>query len=110
MYDPHQANASCETLFLSLFSFDLNNSNCRNLAKPVSISVKEDDICFIYDCPATHPVKLPEINLFLIIENYSGGAHVFADGTDVSIKLLFKHKTRSRNVFGCANSYISDTL
>ena len=33
------------------------------------------------DCPESHPVKIPEIQLFFRIVPYSGGKHVFADGT-----------------------------
>ena len=35
------------------------------------------------ECPGTHPVKLPEIQLFFRIVPYVGGKHVFSDGTDV---------------------------
>jgi hypothetical protein len=34
------------------------------------------------DCPASHPVKIPEIQLFFRIVPYEGGTHVFADGTN----------------------------
>ena len=44
----------------------------------------EEFTCFHWPCPASHPVKIPEINLFLEIYDYEGGAHTFADGTDVS--------------------------
>jgi len=60
-----------------------------NLEHPTNDHVaynKECDdeyICFEYDCPASHPIKIPEINLFLVINNYEGGAHVFSDGTDM---------------------------
>ena len=40
--------------------------------------------CFDFDCPASHPVKLPEIHLYVRVLEYEGGPHVFADGTDVS--------------------------
>ena len=40
--------------------------------------------CFDFDCPASHPVKLPEIHLYVRILGYEGGAHMFADGSDVS--------------------------
>ena len=40
--------------------------------------------CFDGDCPASHPVKLPELHLYVRALEYEGGAHVFADGTDVS--------------------------
>ena len=32
-------------------------------------------------CPASHPVRLPQVQLFTRIENYSGGIHMFSDGT-----------------------------
>ena len=32
-------------------------------------------------CPDTHPVKIPQIRIFTRIEPYSGGIHVFSDGT-----------------------------
>jgi len=34
------------------------------------------------ECPSSHPVKLPEIQLFFRIMPYSGGKHIFSDGTD----------------------------
>ena len=40
--------------------------------------------CFDFDCPASHPVKMPEIHLYTRVVNYEGGAHVFANDTDVS--------------------------
>jgi len=33
------------------------------------------------DCPASHPVKIPEIQLFFRIAPYDGGHHEFSDGT-----------------------------
>jgi len=42
----------------------------------------EHNECFDFDCPASHPVKLPEIHLYVRILGYEGGAHMFADGTD----------------------------
>ena len=44
----------------------------------------EHNECFDFDCPASHPVKLPEIHLYVRVLGYEGGAHMFADGTDVS--------------------------
>ena len=57
----------------------------------------DEYLCFMYNCPASHPVKLPEINLFLEIKGgvYEGGAHTFADGTAVSNSLfLLKSKIK----------------
>jgi len=44
---------------------------------------KEHDDCFDLDCPSTHPVRMPEIHLYARVLGYEGGAHVFADGSDV---------------------------
>ena len=44
----------------------------------------EHNECFDFDCPASHPVKLPEIHLYVRVLGYEGGAHMFADGSDVS--------------------------
>jgi len=39
--------------------------------------------CYDFDCPKTHPVKIPEIHLYVRILDYEGGAHVFSNDTDV---------------------------
>eukprot|EP00090_Calanus_glacialis_P021682 TRINITY_DN33458_c0_g1_i1.p1 TRINITY_DN33458_c0_g1~~TRINITY_DN33458_c0_g1_i1.p1 ORF type:complete len:428 (+),score=79.42 TRINITY_DN33458_c0_g1_i1:15-1298(+) len=39
--------------------------------------------CFDFDCPASHPVKFPEVHLYVRVLNYEGGAHVFSDGSDI---------------------------
>ena len=44
----------------------------------------EHSECFDFDCPASHPVKMPELHLFVRVLDYEGGAHVFGDGTTVS--------------------------
>ena len=35
------------------------------------------------ECPSSHPVKIPEIQFFFRIAPYSGGQHIFSDGTSV---------------------------
>ena len=45
----------------------------------------EHNECFDFACPASHPVKMPEIHLYVRVLGYEGGAHVFSDGSDVSI-------------------------
>ena len=35
------------------------------------------------DCPASHPIKLPEIHLYFRILGYDGGQHTFSDGSDI---------------------------
>lgn len=39
--------------------------------------------CFDFDCPITHPVRIPEIHLYVRILGYEGGAHMFSNETDV---------------------------
>ena len=43
----------------------------------------EHNECFDFDCPASHPVKMAEIHLYVRILGYEGGAHMFSDGSDV---------------------------
>ena len=43
----------------------------------------EHNECFDFDCPASHPVKMPEIHLYVRVLDYEGGAHMFSDGSDV---------------------------
>ena len=47
--------------------------------------------CFDFDCPESHPVRMPEIHLYVRVLNYEGGAHVFSNDTDVSPQLDFLH-------------------
>ena len=44
----------------------------------------EHNECFDFSCPASHPVKMPEIHLYVRVLDYEGGAHMFSDGSDVS--------------------------
>ena len=64
------------------------NTEARNGAKHVvyadECDGREHNECFDFDCPRSHPVKLPEIHLYVRVLEYEGGAHMFADGTDVS--------------------------
>lgn len=53
----------------------------------------EHNECFDFDCPSSHPIKMPELHLYVRVQGYEGGAHMFADGSDVRILLLrFLHK------------------
>ena len=45
--------------------------------------------CFHLDCPSSHPIKMPEIDLYVRVLGYEGGAHVFSDGSEVSSKTSF---------------------
>ncbi len=40
-----------------------------------------EDGRFDGDCPASHPVRIPQIQLYTRISNYDGGRHEFSDGT-----------------------------
>ena len=70
----------------------VNTEAPRNGAKHVvyadECDGREHNECFDFDCPRSHPVKLPEIHLYVRVLEYEGGAHMFADGTDVSGDLL----------------------
>jgi len=44
---------------------------------------EEHNECFEFDCPASHPVKFPEVHLYVRVLEYEGGAHVFSDGSDI---------------------------
>jgi len=33
------------------------------------------------DCPASHPVRVPEVQFYFRVNDYPGGHHVFSDGT-----------------------------
>ena len=50
------------------------------------------------DCPATHPVKLPELHLYFRILDYPGGQHVFSDGTDIYHADCTRVRHRARGV------------
>ena len=39
--------------------------------------------CYDFDCPESHPVRMPEIHLYVRVLDYEGGAHVFSNDTDV---------------------------
>jgi len=43
----------------------------------------ETNECFDFACPASHPVRLPEVHLYVRILGYEGGAHVFSNDTDI---------------------------
>ena len=58
---------------------------------------KEHDDCFDLDCPSTHPVRMPEIHLYARVLGYEGGAHVFADGSDVSLVFYFQYSNQTVN-------------
>jgi len=43
----------------------------------------EHNECFEFSCPASHPVKMPEIHLYVRVLGYEGGPHMFSDGSDI---------------------------
>ena len=45
------------------------------------------DECIDFDCPSSHPIKMPELHLYVRVLGYEGGAHMFADGSDVSTSI-----------------------
>ena len=71
--------------------------NCKETNDP-----NADIECFNLNCPASHPIKMPEIHFYVRILGYEGGAHVFADGTDVSnlkTKLHLIHVSKDKLSF-----------
>ena len=48
---------------------------------------KEHNECLDFDCPSSHPVKMPELHLYVRVLDHEGGAHVFADGSEVLLKV-----------------------
>ena len=44
----------------------------------------ESPECHELACPASHPLTIPEIHLYVRVLDYEGGAHTFSDGSDVS--------------------------
>ena len=44
----------------------------------------EHNECFEFACPASHPVRMPEIHLYIRVLDYEGGPHMFSDGSSVS--------------------------
>merc|ERR1711976_416544 len=62
--------------------------------------------CFEFDCPSSHPVRMPEIHLYVRVLGYEGGAHVFSDGSDVFHSDYFSgwDETKLQTVLdGCEN-------
>jgi len=43
----------------------------------------EANECFDLDCPASHPERIPEIHLYIRVNGYEGGAHMFSNETDL---------------------------
>ena len=41
-----------------------------------------DPECFEFDCPATHPVRFPEVHFYTRVLDYKGGPHTFSDDSD----------------------------
>ena len=56
---------------------------------------QEHNECFDLDCPASHPVKMPELHLYVRVKDYEGGAHMFSDGSDVSLNKHLNYNYKS---------------
>eukprot|EP00931_Biecheleriopsis_adriatica_P105709 TRINITY_DN8024_c0_g1_i1.p1 TRINITY_DN8024_c0_g1~~TRINITY_DN8024_c0_g1_i1.p1 ORF type:complete len:482 (+),score=75.40 TRINITY_DN8024_c0_g1_i1:71-1447(+) len=65
----------------------------KNVTSPdgtshVAYAIKDEpadspELEFAFPCPASHPVKIPEIRFYFRIKNYEGGAHGFSNGGDM---------------------------
>lgn len=74
----------CEELEVSMaFPTCWDGENIDSNDHMSHVSYDLDGGQFDGDCPSSHPVKLPEIQLFFRILPYPGGTHVFADGTSI---------------------------
>jgi len=62
---------------------NIESANGDHVAFSEECDGDEHNECFEFDCPASHPVKLPEIHLYVRVLGYEGGAHMFADGGDI---------------------------
>lgn len=75
-------NTACAELEVSMaFPTCWDGVNLDSADHMSHVSYDTEGGYFDADCPSSHPVKLPEIQLFFRIVPYSGGQHVFADGT-----------------------------
>ena len=62
---------------------NLESVDGSHVSYAVGCNADEASECFDLDCPSSHPVKMPEIDMFVRVLGYEGGAHVFSDGSDV---------------------------
>jgi len=79
---PATACAELEVSFVFPSCWDGVNLVSETMTSHVSYDDSEAGQ-FDGDCPASHPVKLPEIHLYFRIQDYPGGQHVFSDGSDI---------------------------
>ena len=45
------------------------------------------------ECPASHPVKIPEIQFYFRIRDYTGGQHIFAGKLPLLLKYVLNSKS-----------------
>jgi len=62
---------------------NVESQDGSHVAYSVECDGDEHNECFDFDCPTTHPIKMPELHLYVRVLGYEGGAHMFADGTDI---------------------------
>jgi len=62
---------------------NVESNNGDHVAYSEECDGDEHNECFDFDCPASHPVKMPEIHLYVRVRGYEGGAHMFANETDI---------------------------
>merc|ERR1719420_864623 len=79
---PPMACEELEVSFIFPTCWDGVNLNSTDMMSHVSYDESSGG-WFDGDCPASHPVKIPEIQLYFRIQNYQGGQYVFSDGTSV---------------------------
>jgi hypothetical protein len=77
---PSHACAELEVSMSFPTCWDGENLTSPDMMSHVSYDLSPDG-WFDEDCPASHPVKLPEIQFYFRIAPYPGGQHVFSDGS-----------------------------
>jgi len=76
---PSTACAELEAKLVFPTCWDGVNIRSDNMMDHVSYDIEEGR--FDADCPASHPVKLPEVHFYFRIKDYQGGEYVFSDGS-----------------------------
>ena len=80
---PAHACAVLEISFIFPTCWDGVSLESETMMEHVHYGTTAEEARFDGDCPASHPVKLPEIQLYFRVKPYLGGQYVFADGTRV---------------------------
>lgn len=76
-------NKSCSELEMRIAFPSCYDGNATSPDGMAHVAYAEDAGAFDDRCPPSHPRKIPEIQLYIRIQDYDGGYHVFSDGSDM---------------------------